>query len=157
MRGGGKADNATNPTNSIELSLTVVPRSSRSRETIRLSPSLSLSSLPRVETGSSPDVSTPLRGVESGEGEGACIATDIGRGDRKGMGREREREEKDATRSERRKVYETFSLNLCSRDACFCGGTGRRDAGRERGTRAPGAAGRWPVIAMRYGGHFSLK
>lgn len=106
MRGGGKADNATNPTNSIELSLTVVPRSSRSRETIRLSPSLSLSSLPRVETGSSPDVSTPLRGVESGEGEGACIATDIGRGDRKGMGREREREEKDATRSERRKVYE---------------------------------------------------
>lgn len=45
----------------------------------------------------------------------------------------------------------TFALSL-SRGACFRSGPASREASR---TGPP--AGRCPVIAMRYGGHFSLK
>lgn len=158
---GGKADNATNPTDSIELSLTVVPRSSRSRKTIRLSPSLSLPLplplpprflSPRVETG--PSRFDSLRGVESGEG----VASPRISVDRKRW-RNREEGGRDAFSPfpSRRKVYETFSLNLCSLGCVFLRWNGKRAPRESEGTRAPGAAGRWPVIAMRYGGHFSLK
>lgn len=83
-RGGGEADNATNPTDSIELSLTVVPRSSRSRETIRLSPSLSSSS--STSSSSSFPLATRRNGsipfrfsTGSRVGRRGGVATDIGR------------------------------------------------------------------------------
>lgn len=145
---GGKADNATNPTDSIELSLTVVPRSSRSRETIRLSPSLSLPLplplpprflSPRVETG--PSRFDSLRGVESGEGVASPrISVDRKRWrNREGGG--------DATRSlpspRGGRCTRPSLLTFALWDACFCGGTGRLlGRARERGPPARRVGGR---------------
>lgn len=84
------------------------------------------------------------------------VRTDIGRV--VAIGRDGDAKEGRRTRrgppSSRRKVFETFSLNLCSRDACFCGGTGNRDAGRawNEGPRRGGSvAGNcdeiwWPLL-----------
>lgn len=88
--------------------------------------------------------------------EGGAYGYRPGRGDRKGWGRKRGegRDEDLLPRGGRcsRPSLLTFALGM--RVFAVERGTGMLG---ERGTRAPGAAGRWPVIAMRYGGHFSLK